>query len=98
MIELVIPSLMPFPNWKKRTKNQVDAVVMIIHRDYEQDVVRHANVLEVQPVSVAIATTVTFGYKRRKEKEEQYLGRPLTMETVAVQRLSLLVPKDEKFE
>ena len=60
---------------------------------------RLAMVLQVHPDSNGLVRTVTIGYRRRnkKEKAEVYQKKPLVQEEVAVQRLCLLVPKDEEF-
>ena len=60
---------------------------------------RLAKVLEVHPDSRGLVRTVTIGYRRRnkKEKAEVYQKKPLVQEQVALQRLCLLVPKDEEF-
>ena len=100
-IEQVLPSLMPIPKWKKRAKNlTVGDVVMMIYEGNMKDDYRLAKVVEVHPDVNGIVRTVTVGYRRKnkKEKGECFQSRPLTMETVAVQRLSLLVPADEKFD
>ena len=46
-----------------------------------------------------LVRTVIIGYRRRNknEKAEVYKKKPLVLEQVSVQRLSLLLPKDEKF-
>ena len=100
-IEQVLPSLMPISKWKKRAKNLVVGdVVMMIYEGNMKDDYRLAKVLEVHPDDDGIVRTVTVGYRRKnkKEKGEHFQSRPLTMELVAVQRLSLLVPADEIFD
>ena len=60
---------------------------------------RLAKILEIHPYSRGIVRTVTIGYRRRnkREKAKKYQCKPLVEEQVAVQRLCLLVPNDEKF-
>ena len=100
-IEQVLPSLMPIPKWKKRAKNlSVGDIVMMVYEGNLNDDYRLAKILEVHPDEEGRVRTVTVGFRRRckKEKGEQYKSKPLTMEQMAVQKLCLLVPVDEKFD
>ena len=99
-IQQVLPTLMPVRKWKKRSKNlSVGDVVMMYYEGNIKDDYRLAKVLQVHPDSKGLVRTVTIGYRRRnkKEKAEVYQKKPLVQEQVAVQRLCLLVPKDEEF-
>ena len=99
-IQQVLPTLMPVRKWKKRSKNlSVGDVVMMYYEGNIKDDYRLAMVLQVHPDSKGLVRTVTIGYRRRnkKEKAEVYQKKPLVQEQVAVQRLCLLVPKDEEF-
>ena len=99
-IQQVLPSLMPIRKWKKRAKNlQVGDVVMLYYPGNIKDDYRLARVLEVHPDVRGLVRTVTIGYRKRnkKEKAAEYQKKPLTQEKVAVQRLCLLVPINEKF-
>ena len=91
---------MPIRKWKKRAKNlQVGDVVMLYYPGNLKDDYRLARVFEVHPDDRGLVRTVTIGYRKRNKKEKAavYQKKPLTMEKVAVQRLCLLVPVDEKF-
>ena len=82
-IKQVLPTLMPLRKWQRRSKNLGVGDVVMMHYEDSRGIVR----------------TVTIGYRRRnkREKAKRYQCKPLVEEQVAVQRLCLLVPNDEKF-
>ena len=98
-IQQVLPSLMPIRKWRMRAKNlQVGDIVMLYYPGNLKDDYRLARVFQVHPDSKGLVRTVTIGYRKRSKKEKAlvYQKKPLTMELVGVQRLSLLVSVDEK--
>ena len=99
-IQQVLPTLMPIRKWKRRCKNLcIGDVVMLYYEGNLKDDYRLARVMQVHPDKSGLVRTVTIGYRRRNknEKAEVYKKKPLVLEQVSVQRLSLLLPKDEKF-
>ena len=99
-IQQVLPTLMPIRKWKRRCKNLcIGDVVMLYYEGNLKDDYRLARVMQVHPDKSGLVRTVTIGYRRRNknEKAEVYMKKPLVLEQVSVQRLCLLVPKDEQF-
>ena len=97
----VLPTLVPCKKWKFPAKNlEKDDIVFMHYPSAMKDHYRLARVIETFPdkSSKKLVRTVKVCYRKRDAREpiEQYKVKPLTEEIVAVQRLSLLLPKSER--
>ena len=98
-IKQVLPTLMPMKRWKKECRNlQVGDVVMMWYFGNLKDDYRLARIVDVYPDSKGLVRSVKVTYRKRNKRESPvtYKSKPLTEEIVAIQRLSLLVPKEER--
>ena len=95
----VLPTLVPCKKWKKEVRNiQVGDIVFMYYPSSIKDDYRLAKVLETFPDQKGLVRSVRVGYRRRDRREtgQEYKSKPLTEEIVAVQRLSVLLPKSEQ--
>ena len=91
----VLPTLVPCRKWKLKSHNlRVGDIVMLTYQGNFQDDYRLAIVKDTFPDEDKLVRTVEIGYRRRDKREPlvDYWKKPLTIERIGVQRLSLLVP------
>ena len=97
----VLPTLVPCKRWKQRSRNlKPGDIVMLTYPGNFTNDYRLAMVKNVFPDKDGLVRTVEIGFRRRdrRESSETYWNKPLTTETVGVQRLSLLVPVGQNGE
>ena len=98
-IKQVLPTLMPIRRWKKESRNlQSGDVVMMGYIGNLKDDYRLAKVEEVYPDDKGLVRSVLVAFRKRdhREKPQSFWKKPLTREIVAIQRLHLLVPSEER--
>ena len=73
-------------------------IVFMYYPSSIKDDYRLAKVLETFPDQKGLVRSVRVGYRRRDKRDsgQEYKSKPLTEEIVAVQRLSVLLPKSEQ--
>ena len=99
-IRQVLPTLVPIRRWRRAKKNlAVGDIVLIEYPNPLKDEYRVGRVVSTRQANGSnLIRTVTVAYRRRNTKEDpvHYKSKPLVEEEMAVQRLSLLVPKSEQ--
>ena len=91
--------MMPIRKWKTTCRNlQPGDVVTMEYPGHFKDDYRLAKVEQVFPDKKGLVRTVEVSFRKRdkREKPDSYWKKPLTKELVAVQRLSLLVPAEDR--
>ena len=75
-----------------------DIVLLKYDAKFSRDRYRLAKVMEVHPDSAGVVRTVTVGLRSRhmKEKLLPYRSKPLTTFQVGIQRLVIVLPKEEQ--
>ena len=92
-IQDVLPTLIPCRKWKDQKRNlRVGDVVMMVYEGNFVNDYRLAMVTQVFPDEREIVRTVEISYRKRDRREspEVYRSKPLVIEKIGVQRLSLL--------
>ena len=98
-IKQVLPTLMPIRRWRKESRNlQPGDVVMMGYIGNLKDDYRLAKVKEVYPDDKGLVRSVLVAFRKRdcREKPQSYWKKQVTREVVAIQRLHLLVPSEER--
>ena len=95
----VLPTLVPCNKWRSEVRNiEVGDIVFMFYPSSIKDEYRLARVVETFPDQKGLVRTVRVSYRRRDKREGSlpYKSKPLVEEIVAVQRLSVLLPKSEQ--
>ena len=94
----VLPTLIPCRRWKSRHRNlKKGDIVMLNYKGNLVDDYRLARIAEVYPDKRNLVRSVDIMFRKSDSREplEVYRSKPLVMERVGVQRLSLIQPVDE---
>ena len=95
----VLPTLVPCTRWRKEVRNiEVGDIVFMFYPSSIKDEYRLARVVETFPDQKGLVRSVRVSYRRRDKRESSlsYKSKPPIEEIVAVQRLSVLLPKSEQ--
>ena len=95
----MLPTLVPCKKWRNEVRNiEVGDVVFMFYPSSIKDEYRLARVVETFPDLKGLVRSVRVSYRRRDKREGTlpYKSKPPIEEIVAVQRLSVLLPKSEQ--
>ena len=94
----VFPSLVPYPKWatSKRDVQVGDVVLILYEHKMDKGEFKLGRVLEVHPGDDGVVRRVTVGYSRPSKKLME--AKPLVRLTLGVQRLVVVMPKEEQQE
>ena len=95
----VLPTLVHCTRWRKEVRNiEVGDIVFMFYPSSIKDEYRLARVVETFPDQKGLVRSVRVSYRRRDKRESSltYKSKPPIEEIVAVQRLSVLLPKSEQ--